>query len=54
MAIGVLPGVGPVRTAEALPAGTYSFEVSVAGNRRLQQSVTLRAGERQQERFVVP
>jgi hypothetical protein len=54
MAIGVLPGVGPVRTAEALPAGTYTFEVSIAGNRRLQQAVTLRAGERQQERLIVP
>ncbi|HEU4419455.1 MAG TPA: hypothetical protein VFT55_10990 [Planctomycetota bacterium] len=54
MAIGALPGVGPVRPAEALPAGTYTLEVTVAGNRRLQQSVVLRAGERQQERFVVP
>jgi hypothetical protein len=54
MAIGVLPGVGPVQTAEAVPAETYTFEVSVAGNRRLQQSVTLRAGERQKERFIVP
>lgn len=54
MAVGALPGVGPVRPAEALPAGTYSLEVSVAGRLRLHQSVTLRAGERQQERFVVP
>lgn len=54
MAIGALPGVGPVRPADALPAGTYTLEVTVAGNRRLQQSVVLRAGERQQERFVVP
>ena len=48
------PSVRPVRPADALPAGVYTLEVTVGGNRRLQQSVVLRAGERQQERFVVP
>jgi hypothetical protein len=52
-AIDALPGVGPVRPAEALAAGLYTLEISIAGNLRLQQSVTLRVGERQRERFVV-
>ncbi|HEX6813902.1 MAG TPA: hypothetical protein VF384_19930 [Planctomycetota bacterium] len=54
MAIGALPGVGPVRLGEAVPGGVYTFEVTVAGNRRVQHSVSLRAGEKQQERIVVP
>jgi hypothetical protein len=53
-ALDTLPGSGVVAVAQPVPAGTYAFEVSIAGQQRVQQFVTLRAGERQQERIVVP
>jgi hypothetical protein len=49
-----LPAAGPVSPQDAVPAGTYAFEVSIDGQLRLSRFVTLRAGERQRERFVVP
>lgn len=49
-----LPGPGPVWLAEAVPAGSWQFDVLVSGQPALQQMLALRAGERQVERIVVP
>lgn len=53
-ALDMLPASGVVSTAQPVAPGTYTFEVSIAGQQRVQQFVTLRAGERQRERIVVP
>ncbi len=52
-ALDTLPGQGVVSLAQPVPAGTYALEVTIAGQQRVQQFVTLRAGERQRERIVV-
>jgi hypothetical protein len=48
------PVAGLFRAAEPLPAGLYELTVTVHGSPRLRQSLTLRAGERQRERLLVP
>jgi len=53
-ALDTLPGSGVVSLAQPVAAGSYVLEVSIAGRQRVQQFVTLRAGERQLERIVVP
>lgn len=50
----VLPGVGTVSTAEAVPAGTYEFQVSIAGKVLVQKTVTLRPGDLPVERVILP
>lgn len=53
-AVDVLPGVGPVVPAEALPAGSYELKVAIAGHATVQQVVVLRPGDTAAERVVVP
>ena len=53
-ALDALPARGPASPAEALPAGSYELLVSIDGQQRARQFVTLRAGEHQAERILVP
>lgn len=53
-ALDSLPARGSVAPAEPLPAGSYELLVSIDGQQRARQFVTLRAGERQTERILVP
>lgn len=50
----VLPGVGQVLLAEAVPAGSYELNIGVAGRPVVQRTLTLRAGDVPVERVVVP
>lgn len=52
--VDALPGRGTVTLAQAVPADTYVLVVTIADQQRVQQFVTLRTGERQRERIVVP
>jgi hypothetical protein len=54
VALDTAPGRGSVALAQPVPAGTYVLEVSIADQQRVQQFVTLRAGERQHERITLP
>ena len=53
-AVDLPPAVGPTWPAQPLAPGTYTLELFVADQLRVQQLLTLRAGERQEERIVVP
>lgn len=53
-ALDALPAVGTVAPAQPVAGGTYSLVIAIDGQQRVQQFVTLRAGERQHERIVVP
>jgi hypothetical protein len=53
-AIDRLPGAGTTWPAEAVPAGTYTFEVHVDGQLRFSQPLALPSGQRHRERIVVP
>lgn len=53
-ALDALPGPGPAWPAEALAGGVWQLDVLVDGQPALQRQITLRPGERQAERIVVP
>ncbi|MGB3967864.1 MAG: carboxypeptidase-like regulatory domain-containing protein, partial [Planctomycetota bacterium] len=53
-AIEVLPGVGKVMLAEAVPHGQYTFEVLVNGTLRVTRPLFLRPGLTHAERVDVP
>ena len=53
-AIDVVPGVGSVTLADAVPAGAYDLHVTVPNRTPVVQRLTLRAGEVPVERVVVP
>lgn len=54
VAVDLLPTVGVVTPDQALAAGNYEFTVAIDGRQRVQQFLTLRAGQVQRERIVVP
>jgi len=50
----VVPGVGQIVLAEAVPPGAYELKIGVAGKPPVQRTLTLRAGDVPVERVVVP
>ncbi len=52
--IDLLPGVGTVSPAEALPAGSYEFEAAIAGHAPVRKVLALQPGAVTNERVVVP
>jgi hypothetical protein len=53
-ALDVLPGIGSATLEDPIASGSYLLELSVNGEPRLQRTLVLRAGEKQQERLIVP
>ncbi len=52
--IDVLPGIGTVSLAEALPAGSYEFEAAIGGHAPVRRVLALQPGATTNERVVVP